>query len=118
MQITTIKNKDFPEVADILPQEAARLLDNKQVTWIDVRNPDEYVGELSHITTASLLPMDQVPNQLEQIPKEGIKIFVCRSGMRSAKTCMYLQALGYTDCYNLHGGMILWNQSQLPVEGK
>ena len=118
MQINYETNRDFPGVKDILPQEAHGLLAATDITWIDVRGSDEYSGELSHITTSHLIPMDQVPNQLSQIPKEGTKIFICRSGVRSAKVCQYLQSLNYSDCYNLSGGMLLWNQLQLPVKGK
>lgn len=118
MQINFQNNNEFPGVKDISPNEAQALLSDSSVAWIDVRGADEYTGELSHITTSSLISMDQVPAQLSKIPKEGIKIFICRSGVRSAKTCQYLQALGYSDCYNLSGGMLLWNQLQLPVKGK
>jgi rhodanese-related sulfurtransferase len=118
MTIQTEKNQQFPGVNDISPKEASEYLSQPTVTWIDVRSNEEYIGELSHIKNSILIPMDQISNQLSKIPKSGIKIFICRSGQRSAKTCQYLQGIGYTDCFNLGGGMLLWNQLQLPVEGK
>ncbi len=118
MSLKTMKNLEYADVNDIDPVIASSLLANNTITWIDVRGPDEYVGELSHIIPSALIPMDQVPQHLEKIPKTGHKIFICRSGARSAKTCQYLQGIGYTDCFNLAGGMIKWNQLQLPTEGK
>ncbi|MCB0348677.1 MAG: rhodanese-like domain-containing protein [Bdellovibrionales bacterium] len=118
MTFKTTKNANYENVNDIDPITASELMNNASITWIDVRSSEEYTGELSHIKVSKLIPMDQIPNQLADINKNDTKIFICRSGARSAKTCQYLQGIGYTNCYNLAGGMIKWNELQLPTEGK
>jgi rhodanese-related sulfurtransferase len=40
---------------------------------------------------------------------------VCRSGARSAQACQFLQQQGYSNVYNLRGGMMRWVQSGLPA---
>ena len=82
----------------------------------DVRQPDEYVGELGHIAGAELLVLDTLPDQLAKLPKDRTIVFVCRSGGRSGKATAYALMNGFTQVFNMQGGMLRWNQLQLPVE--
>ena len=109
-------NGDFPTVLDIAPQEL--LLKKSEVLLIDVRRPDEFTGELGHIPDAQLIVLDTLPQHLGDLPKEKTVVFVCRSGARSARAVAFAKDAGFTSVYNLDGGMILWNQLQLAVEGK
>lgn len=89
------------------PAAAVRLLDAGKATAVDVREPDEYAA--AHIPGAVLLPLDQVTALAGQrIPdKDAAWLVYCRTGRRSAEAVKKLEALGYTQLYDL-GGILVW----------
>jgi hydroxyacylglutathione hydrolase len=108
---TKQENPQHYGVWDIDPSE----LDSKrkEVCIVDVRGNDEYVGELGHIPEAQLLVLDQLPEKLNNLPKDQTVVFVCRSGGRSGRAAAFALQNGYTDVYNMKGGMLLWNDLKL-----
>jgi len=88
-----------------------------KVKLIDVRRPEEFVGELGHIPGAVLVPLgEELMSFLKtQEPQEEI-VFVCRSGVRSATACQMGLQLGIKSVLNLQGGMVRWNQLNYPTE--
>jgi len=109
-----IKNPHFETVNDVAAQEVLNHLD--QLVLIDVRQPEEYTGELGHIAHTKLIVLNTLPEQLNTIPQNKPVVFICRSGMRSAQACAYAQSQGYNHVYNMMGGMLMWNQLQFPTE--
>ncbi len=107
-------NPDFEGVIDLSPEELARC-SSDDVAMIDVREPSEYVGELGHIDGADLIVLGTLPENVSALPKDKPIVFVCKAGGRSARAAAYAQSLGYTNVYNLKGGMLLWNSLGLPV---
>ena len=85
---------------------------------LDVREPQEYTGELGHIPGSALIPLRELADRAgELIPhKAGPMVVVCRSGVRSTTAAAILSGLGFEDVYNLQGGMVDWNDRRLPVE--
>lgn len=108
------ENPHFEGVFDIAPVELQKVM--TQVKMIDVRQPDEYVGELGHIPGAELLVLDTLPDHVNNLPKDQTVVFICRSGGRSAKATAYAKMNGFTHVYNMQGGMLMWNDLQLPTE--
>lgn len=108
------ENPHFEGVFDVAPAEVAEL--KSEIKLIDVRQPEEYVGELGHIPGAELVVLHTLPEQLKNIPKDRTVVFVCLGGGRSAKAAAYATMNGWTDVYNMEGGMQLWNNLQLPIE--
>lgn len=111
---TKIENPHFNGVFDIAPDELAQK--KMDVVMIDVRQPEEYVGELGHIPGSKLVILSALPDNLSEIPKDKTVVFICRSGGRSAQAAAYALMQGYKEVYNMLGGMIQWNNLQLPVE--
>lgn len=108
------ENLHFEGVMDIDPRE---LHDKKdQVVLIDVRQPEEFTGELGHIPGAKLIVLDTLPDHMNEIPKDQPVVFVCRSGGRSARAASFALENGYKNIYNLKGGMILWNELHFETE--
>jgi len=107
-------NPQFPKVRDVDPKEV--LSTKGQAALIDVRRPDEFTGELGHIPGAKLLTLDELPAKLETLPKDKPIVFVCRSGGRSAQASAFALDNGFTDVYNMKGGMLLWNEYGLKTE--
>ncbi|MFN7727948.1 MAG: rhodanese-like domain-containing protein [Bdellovibrio sp.] len=111
---TREENLHYEGVFDIDPKELMNLKD--QVCMIDVRQAEEFTGELGHIPGAQLIVLDTLPDHLDELPKDKTIVFVCRSGGRSARATSFAMAQGYKDVFNLKGGMLLWNELHLPTE--
>lgn len=111
---TATPNPDIGCVSDISPEELAGKAASVRI--IDVRRPEEYTGELGHITGSSLIVLDTLPQRIDELPKDETIVFVCRSGARSARAAYFAMDHGLQNVFNMKGGMILWNELELPVE--
>ena len=85
---------------------------------LDVREPNEYRGELGHIAGSMLIPLRELAARLGEIEQHRGRavIAVCRSGVRSTTAAAMLYGLGFERVYNLKDGMVDWNDRRLPVE--
>lgn len=95
-----IKEIDAPELARWYDDK------NKAFRVIDVRE----FNEISRGTApgAEPMPMATVPLRMNELDKDQDLVFICQSGARSAQVCMFLQQQGFTNVYNLRGGIIGW----------
>ncbi len=84
------------------------------VTFLDVREPDEY--EQGAVPGAVHLPRGHLEFQVEgKIPNKTAPIVVyCAGGVRSAFAAKTLQDLGYTDVTSVIGGFNKWKDDGLP----
>ncbi|PAB60109.1 FAD-dependent oxidoreductase [Anaeromicrobium sediminis] len=71
---------------------------------IDVREKDEY--EQSHIIGAMNLPLSEIRDRLDEIPRDQPIYLHCRSGQRSYNAVLALQNLGFENVYNVSGGFL------------
>lgn len=110
------QNSDFPGVLDIDPQELWTR--KEEVLAVDVRRPDEYTGELGHMPGSQHIVLDQLAAHIDDLPTNKTIVFICRSGQRSARATQFAQSHGLKSVYNMKGGMLLWNQMGLTVEGR
>jgi sulfur dioxygenase len=83
---------------------------------IDVREPDEYRGELGHLPGAELVPLGALPAASHSLPRERPIVLVCRSGGRSGRAAVDLAKLGFARVASLRGGMVEWQKRKLPVQ--
>jgi molybdopterin/thiamine biosynthesis adenylyltransferase/rhodanese-related sulfurtransferase len=73
---------------------------------IDVREPHEY--DICNLE-GELIPLAQVPHQLNQIARDKKVVVHCRSGGRSGNIIQWLEKNhGFTNLYNLKGGILAW----------
>lgn len=111
------ENPQFEDVYDIDPKELLKKVEAAEdLHLIDVREPNEYTGELGHVAGAELMPLGSIPQNLDQISKSKTVVFICRSGGRSAQATAFAHSRGIQNAYNMRGGMLLWNQLSLPTE--
>lgn len=87
----------------ITENEATPLIENNAII-IDVRTSEEY--DTGHIVDSINIPVDNISSV--DYDKEQVIIVYCASGMRSARAAQELIDLGYTNVYNLDGGLINW----------
>jgi rhodanese-related sulfurtransferase len=79
---------------------------------VDVREPDEYVEV--HAVGAQLIPLGEVVDRLDEVPRDGTVYVICRSGARSARAAEFYRANG-VDAVNVAGGTLAWVDAGLPV---
>ena len=72
---------------------------------LDVREPYEY--QIAQIG-GTLIPQNDVPNRLAEIPRDREIVVQCRSGARSQRIAEFLKQSGYTNVVNLAGGILAW----------
>ena len=77
----------------------------EDIFLLDVREPYEY--QIAQIG-GTLIPQNDVPNRLAEIPRDREIIVHCRSGARSQKIAELLKQSGYKDVANVAGGILAW----------
>jgi glyoxylase-like metal-dependent hydrolase (beta-lactamase superfamily II)/rhodanese-related sulfurtransferase len=87
-----------------------------EVSLVDVREPQEFTGELGHVPGAQLVPLATLLDAARTWDRDREIVLMCRSGGRSARAATDLAKQGFRHLYNLRGGMLAWNQAHLPVE--
>ena len=85
--------------------ELKKMLKNKKVVLVDVREP--YEVEICNIKGSLFIPMNEIPQNIEQLDKEKRYAVMCHSGVRSLYVSNYLNSLGYITL-NDTGGIERW----------
>jgi rhodanese-related sulfurtransferase len=80
---------------------------------IDVRTQEEYASSI--IAGAINIPLQEVQQRLNELPKDEPVILYCRSGNRSNQAFQLLKDAGYTQIYDL-GGIVQWESAGMPVQ--
>ena len=98
---------------DVSAGGLARMLEKKDFPLVNVHIP--YEGEIAG--TDLFIPFDQVEAKVAQLPpdKNAKLVLYCRSGSMSTTAARALVRLGYTNVWNLDGGMIAWEQTGHPL---
>lgn len=93
---------------EVTPTELKSMMDNKEdFQLIDVR--EEHEVDIANIG-GELIPMGDVMDNIDKISKEKKVILYCRSGNRSGAVAQALETQhGFTNIYNLKGGIIRWS---------
>jgi rhodanese-related sulfurtransferase len=96
--------------------QLAEILGQKDFFFVNTHIP--YEGEID--LTDALIPFDQIEQEIAQFPADkGAKIVVyCRSGRMSAIAADTLARLGYTNVWDLGGGVIAWEEAGFILAGK
>ena len=93
-------------VPEISVQELEALKNaNADIVILDVRNPDEY--EICHLD-GLLIPMPELPNRFNELPKDKHIIVHCHGGGRSKRATQFLLDQGFKQVDNLRGGITAW----------
>ena len=79
---------------------------------IDVRTPAEWA--VGHIDGSIHVPLNELPERIDQIDPAPTTVVVCQIGQRSYMAAMYLRGHGM-DAHNLDGGLERWVREGLPL---
>jgi len=105
------ESKEEKTVKNGIPQISVKELKRRRdagqsVFLLDVREPYEY--QIAQIG-GTLIPQNDVPQRLNEIPRDREIVVHCRSGARSQKIAEFLKQSGYSQVVNLAGGILAWS---------
>ena len=94
---------------------ALQLINHKNAFVLDVREQAEY--DSGHLLNAKLIPLGKLKARITELDKYRDKtiVVVCRSGNRSGSATAMLTKAGFSEAYNLAGGVLAWQSSKLPL---
>jgi rhodanese-related sulfurtransferase len=93
---------------EISAANAAKLREESpDATFLDVREHSEL--EICRIEGALHIPMGEIPDRAESLPKDSLLVIFCHHGMRSMNVLQYLERRGFENLINLSGGIHAWS---------
>jgi rhodanese-related sulfurtransferase len=96
------------------PELAAWLADPARPApvLLDVRD----AWEVAHASIPGVvaIPMGQIPGRVDELEPDRAVVCVCHHGMRSMQVAMFLERRGFTDVWNLSGGIDAWSRQVDP----
>jgi len=103
-------------IKDVDCVAATQLINHKNALVLDVREESEY--KAGHLLNARLIRLGKLRERIGELGKyrEQPVVVVCRSGNRSGTACAMLNKQGFSQTYNLAGGVIAWQKANLPLE--
>jgi rhodanese-related sulfurtransferase len=109
-------NSSTAQGGDISVEKAAEKMQEPNVIILDVRTPREFAsGHIGGATNINISSAD-FNQRLKEVPKDTAVVVYCRSGGRSAKAMRIMQDQGFTEVYNMQGGIMAWAQKGKEVK--
>ena len=101
---------------DITVAELSTMLESKDFLFVNTHIP--YEGEIAG--TDTFVPYNELEQYADQLPadKDARIVLYCRSGRMSEIAATALVEQGYTQVYQVDGGMIAWEEAGLPLIGR
>jgi rhodanese-related sulfurtransferase len=102
----------------VSPSEAVVIMNDDQTIVVDVREPAEFAE--GHIEGARNIPLGKLDERAGELEGHKNKPIVvnCQSGTRSLAAGKKLTKLGFTQVYEMKGGIFAWKDQNLPMTKK
>ena len=97
---------------EVTVSQAAKLRDEGAFI-LDVREPSEW--QEAHVPDSTLIPLGQLAERINEVPKDRQVVVICRSGNRSAQGRDVLLSAGYENVTSVAGGITDWRTSGFPT---
>ena len=116
MLLWSLFGNRFRGIKEVNTSAALQLINHKNAVVLDVRESSEY--DAGHVLNAKLVPLGKIKERIGELEKYKDKpiVVVCRSGNRSGTACFILGKQGFSQAYNLAGGVLAWQKAGLPLE--
>lgn len=111
LQMGNGNNDSLPR--DIPVSEAYKMYQSGAFV-LDVRTQEEW--NEYHAPNTTLIPLDQLPSRLNEIPRDRQIVVVCRSGNRSQQGRDILLDAGFEQVTSMNGGLNEWRAGGYPIE--
>ncbi len=120
-QAQEVTEADFHKMLSDMYKQTVPLLKSEELKGeyviLDTREKEEY--DISHLPQAVWVGYDHFQQEkLKDIPKDQPILVYCSVGYRSERIGERLQEQGYTEVYNLYGGIFDWVNKENPVLDK
>jgi rhodanese-related sulfurtransferase len=104
--------QERPTVPEVTVQDAKQRAEDNDALIVDVREPYE-LTEVS-VPGALHIPLGDLPNRVQELPKDRELLFLCRSGNRSTYATDLAIRSGLEQSSNIEGGIVAWVEAELP----
>ena len=108
------QDTDTPGTFEILdPETYEKAIEKGNVQLVDVRTPREFKGgHLGQAVNIDFFRTGSFRLEMEKLDKTKPLYLYCRSGQRSQKAARKLLKWGFTEVYDLEGGILNWVQNK------
>lgn len=111
------QNFQLDGVRHVLPADASKAFESNRALAVDVREEHEIIVSAVDCPQLLIFPWAHLEELVGELPTNTPLILICNHGIRSAQAVDLLQQKGFTEVYNLDGGMHAWIEAGLPVAG-
>ncbi len=94
--------------------DAKAKLDADAAQAIDVRPPPDWAG--GHVKGARNIPLVAISSRQAELAKDRPVLFFSEDGVRSRDACQTALSLGFTDVFNVEGGVFAWMRAGHELE--
>lgn len=125
IMIFASRSGDSPAgIQNVTVEEAKKMVGKEDAFILDVRTPSEFNSSriegatLISVTNSggsSLSPDQLLESRINEVPKDKKILVYCRSGHRSTSASKILVNAGYSQVYNMEGGINAWTGAGYPV---
>jgi rhodanese-related sulfurtransferase len=116
MLVWSIFGNKMRGIKEVDTVTAVQMINRQNAIILDVREQKEF--DEGHLLNAKLIPLNKLAERVGELEKYRAKpiLVVCRSGQRAATGTSFLSKAGFTQAFNLTGGILAWQKSNLPLE--
>ncbi|MDZ7838994.1 MAG: rhodanese-like domain-containing protein [Actinomycetota bacterium] len=109
-----LNDQEPAEVVRISVKEVYEDMQKEQPRYflLDVRTQEEY--DYGHLEGTYLIPVNELDQKLDELPRNKPIVVYCRSGNRSARAAEILVNNGFKQVYDM-GGIIDWIAKDYPI---
>ncbi|MDB3901887.1 rhodanese-like domain-containing protein [Flavobacteriaceae bacterium] len=94
---------------DLNQSKWASDIENTSNTILDVRTPEEFnEGYIPKSINLNIYDASSFMSKIQSLNKENNFYIYCKSGARSSQACKIMSQLGFSNVYNLLGGITDW----------
>lgn len=97
---------DYPLEVPVTEVKRLRDAAPDKTLVVDVREPHEI--DICRVGGAEHIPMRQIPESLDALPRDKHLLILCHSGGRSRRVTEFLRARGFNAVSNITGGIDAW----------
>lgn len=98
---------------ELTPAEVVALQAKQQLLLLDVRQPEEL--DLARVPGALHIPMNEIPARLGELAADAPLAVLCHHGSRSLMVVRFLERNGFTQVFNVSGGIEAWSRTVDPA---